>query len=82
MKTTGPPLTEKLRMGAVVLTVTGRWEICVENYRFLRSLTEQQIQIQARDCRVTIRGKGLFLVCYTREFMVIHGCIEGIEYQE
>ena len=80
MKETGISLREKLLLDSPVVHVTGMGEVCVENYHFLRLLTEEKIQIQAKNCRILISGRKLVVVYYTREAMKIQGKITSIQY--
>lgn len=81
MKETAIPLKEKLLLDAAAVTIMGTREVCIENYRFLRLLTEQEIQLQTKDCRISITGKKLIVAYYTKEVMKIRGMIECIRYQ-
>lgn len=74
-------LPKDLVYGAVLLTVTGRRELLVENYRGILEYTTECIRLQAKDCRVSIQGKALNIQYYTNEEMKINGIIKSILYE-
>ena len=74
-------LPKDLVYGAVPLTVTGRRELLVENYRGILEYTTECIRLQAKDCRVSIQGKALNIQYYTNEEMKINGIIKSILYE-
>lgn len=66
--------------GAVLVTVTGQEEICVENYRGIIEYTDTCLLLQAKHCRLEIQGRGLCINYYTCEEMKIVGHIQQIRY--
>lgn len=74
-------LPKDLMYGAVLLTVTGRRELLVENYRGILEYTTECIRLQAKDCRISISGKALNIQYYTNEEMKINGIIKSILYE-
>lgn len=74
-------LPKDLVYGYVLLTVTGRKELLVENYRGILEYSTECIRLQAKDCRVTITGKALNIQYYTNEEMKICGIIKSIQYE-
>ena len=79
---TGPSAQwlEKMLMSSAVLTCTGQYQVTVENYRKIRCLTEDLVELQSATCRIRIKGKNLKLNYFTKEIMKITGQIDGIEY--
>lgn len=79
-------MTEKLRlpkdlvMGAAVLTVTGRSEAYIENYRGIIEYTEEKIRLQTKTCQMTLTGQKLHIDYYTEDEMKISGLIGEIHY--
>ncbi|MEI3380675.1 MAG: YabP/YqfC family sporulation protein [Dorea sp.] len=69
-------------MGLPILTITGTCDICVENYRGMTEYTDQLIRLQSRCGQIRIQGKGLEVIYYTNDEMMIHGQIKTIEYQK
>ena len=79
-------LAEKLNIpqdisdGLPIVTVTGKNEIYVENYKGIIEYGKCCIKIQTKVCRVTFSGKNLEIVYYTNEDMKITGEIESVCY--
>ena len=79
-------LAEKLNIpqdisdGLPIVTVTGKNEIYVENYKGIIEYGKCCIKIQTKVCRVTFSGKNLEIVYYTNVDMKITGEIESICY--
>lgn len=73
-------LPKDLMLGAALLSVTGRREILIENYKGILEYENNLIQVQTKDCRIKISGAHLVIAYYTNEEMKITGYIEAIEY--
>ena len=79
-------LAEKLNIpqdisdGLPIVTVTGKNEIYVENYKGIIEYGKCCIKIQTKVCRVSFSGKNLEIVYYTNVDMKIIGEIESICY--
>ena len=71
-------LPKDLVMGAAVLTVTGRSEAYIENYRGIIEYTEQKIRLQTKTCQMTLCGERLHIDYYTEDEMKISGEIGEI----
>lgn len=66
--------------GALRMSVTGNSEVWVENYRGILEYTCERILLQAKNCKICFEGKGLSIVYYTNEDMIIKGCISCVRY--
>ena len=66
--------------GLPIVTVTGKNEICVENYKGIIEYGKCCIKIQTKVCRITFSGKNLEIVYYTNVDMKITGEIESVCY--
>lgn len=66
--------------GLPIVTVTGKNEIYVENYKGIIEYGKCCIKIQTKVCRITFLGKNLEIVYYTNVDMKITGEIESICY--
>ena len=66
--------------GVPILTVTGTYEIWMENYKGILEYTQTQILLQAKTCQICIEGKNLSIDYYTNEDMKISGNICSIRY--
>jgi sporulation protein YqfC len=74
-------LPKDVALGVSILTVTGRRELVLENYKGILSYEEDQIQIQTKEGRVCVSGKGLRVAYYTDEEMKLTGRIHQISYE-
>ena len=67
-------------LGVPILTLTGHYEVNIENYRGILEYTEQLIRINVRSGQIRITGKSLEINYYTTTDMKITGKVEKIEY--
>ena len=54
-------------MGASVITITGRNEICIENYRGILEYTDLLIRVQTKSGQIRLSGKNLQIEYYTND---------------
>ena len=73
-------LPKDLLYGAVIVTVTGKSEALIENYRGIIEYTCEKIRLQTKSCQVEVRGKRLFIEYYTNDEMKVTGSIHEIIY--
>ena len=73
-------IPQDISEGVPIVTVTGKNEIYVENYKGIIEYGKCCIKIQTKVCRVTFSGKNLEIVYYTNVDMKITGEIESICY--
>ena len=73
-------LPEDVVLGVPILTLTGHYEVNIENYRGILEYTEQLIRINVRSGQIRITGKSLEINYYTTTDMKITGKVEKIEY--
>ena len=69
-------------LGVPLVTVVGRNELCVENYRGILEYTDKLIRIQTKLGKIHIIGKGLQVEYYSNDEMKVVGHIEMIEFHE
>ena len=74
-------LPKDLMLGAAILTVTGRREVLIENYKGILIYEDSFIKIQTKNCRILISGIHLSIDYYTNEEMKITGLIDSIQYK-
>ena len=72
--------TKDVVLGVPILTLTGHYEVNIENYRGILEYTEQLIRINVRSGQIRITGKSLEINYYTTTDMKITGKVEKIEY--
>ena len=73
-------LPKDLLYGAVIVTVTGKSEVLIENYRGIIEYTCEKVRLQTKTCQVEIRGKRLLIEYYTNDEMKVTGFIHEIIY--
>lgn len=73
-------LPKDMVYGDVLVSFVGCGIEYVENYRNILFYTDALIRIQARTCRVIIRGTGLQIAYFTGESMKITGQICALEF--
>lgn len=66
-------------LGEALISMEGRHSLVIENYRNILLYTENEVRIQAKNCRICIRGKRLSIVYYDKEEMKITGRIDSVE---
>lgn len=74
-------LPKDLMLGASVLTVTGRREALISNYKGILEYEDSFIRVQTKSCRIRISGAHLAIDYYTNEEMKITGDIDAIQYE-
>ena len=75
-------LPKDVVMGQPVVTVLGRMELNIENYRGISEYTDALIRVQTKAGQIRITGKKLSVDYYTNDDMKLTGRIEAIEYQQ
>ena len=66
--------------GECMLQVIGREDILIENYKCIKEITENNIEISCRKYNVCIKGKKLFIKFYNNESMIIGGDFNEISF--
>ncbi len=74
-------LPKDLMYGAVLVSITGRQEMLIENYRGILEYSQNHISLQTKTCRLVVRGKNLNISYYTNEEMKITGMIDSLIYE-
>ena len=75
-------LPKDLMYGDSIVTITGRREVLIENYKGILQYTDSEILIQSLRGKVLLRGKNLEIVWYTSLEMKITGAISSILLQQ
>ena len=74
-------LPKDFLLGEAIVTITGRGELLIENYKGILNYEDSFIKIQAKNCRIVITGKCLSIDYYTNEEMKISGFFDQIQYE-
>ncbi len=73
-------LPTDLMLGDPIVTVTGRRDITVENYRGIMNYETVLIRLSLKHGQIEIHGSDLRIDYYTNDDMKISGRIDRIEY--
>jgi len=73
-------IPKDLSDGAVLVSLVGQEEVCIENYKGIIEYTSARIMLQTKNCKLEILGKHLYISYYTCEEMKVTGHIEQINY--
>lgn len=66
---------------APILTLTGRTELTIENYRGIQEYSDLLIRVQTGCGEVRIKGSNLWIEYYTNMEMLIRGRILAVEFK-
>ena len=69
-------------LGASVVTMLGRNEVSIENYRGIIEYTDTLIRVQTKHGQVRLCGKRLKIEYYTNDEMKITGRVISVEFGE
>lgn len=73
-------LPRELLFGEPIVTVTGRAELTIENYKGILDYQPDRIRLSLKRGQIEIHGKTLKIEYYTNDDMRISGRIDRIEY--
>ncbi len=71
-------LPKDMILGAFVLSMIGKNELIIENFKGILSFTDSCILLQTKHEIIKIEGKDLMIEYYTNEDMRVQGCINSI----
>ena len=74
-------LPKDFLLGEAIITISGRRELLIENYKGILIYEDSFIKIQTKNGRILITGKNLVIQYYTNEEMKITGFFEQILYE-
>lgn len=67
-------------MGASVITLLGRNDVSIANYRGIIEYTDTLIRVQIKNGQLRLNGKRLQIEYYTNDEMKISGTVESLEF--
>lgn len=73
-------LPQDAALGEMLVTLIGRRQVHIENYRSILFYTDQEVQVQGKGCRLCVGGNRLCIEYYTTETMKIAGVIKTVEF--
>lgn len=74
-------LPKDMALGAAIVTVIGRHELYVENFRSIVSYSDCCLCLQAKTGRLRIQGKNIRIDYYNAEEIKVIGRIENIHFE-
>ena len=75
-------LPKDVIQNASVITILGRNELCIENYRGIIEYTFTLIRVQRRAGQIRIQVKRLRIQYYTNDEMKVTGALSSLEFTE
>ena len=79
--TTVMSLPKEIALGLPVVTIVGRGEIFVENFKTLLEFTDKKIRLRLKDGVFSLEGEGLVLKQISEENLQINGLVANISYE-
>lgn len=73
-------LPKDLILGEAIVTILGRSDITVENYRGILAYESDKIRLLLKNGQIEISGRALNIDYYTNDDMKISGNIQKVEY--
>lgn len=67
-------------LGDVLISFVGRNSVTVENYRGILIYDDKTVKLQAKHCKLEIRGRRLHIDYYNHDEMKITGQIQSLEF--
>ena len=75
-------LPSDILAGAPLLSLVGRRQLLIENYKGIIEYTEEKIRVQTKIGRIHVEGARLNIAYYSMEDMKITGYITKVEFCE
>ena len=73
-------LPKDLCLGAFNIKLIGQYEVYVENYRSIIEYNSSDIKLQGKHNRLSINGRNLRIICFTKDDMRIKGFIQEVKF--
>ncbi len=73
-------LPKDTMLGAAIVTITGKQEAFIENYKGILEYTTESIVLQGKNAKICFEGSSLSIDYYTNEDMKISGSIDTVRY--
>lgn len=73
-------LPKEIMLGLPLISLVGREEATVENYKGILEYDEETVRIGTAVGVLRLRGKGLCLKQLTAECLVVTGALEGMDF--
>ena len=73
-------LPKDVIFGVPIITMKGKLEVCVENYKGIMEYTDTLIRIRSKVGQIRVTGRNMQIEYYTNDEMKITGQIKSVEY--
>ena len=73
-------LPKDVVLGASIITMIGKSDVFIENYKGIIEYTEEKIVVQGKKEKIFITGKRLKISYYSKEELKISGNVMGVNY--
>lgn len=73
-------LPKEITLNLPLITITGRQEVCVENYRGILEYGDNKMRIKTEAGIILIEGKSIVIKHITSEILIIIGVISRFEF--
>jgi len=74
-------LPKEIALNLPLITIVGRGEMVIENYKNLAEFSDTQVRVRTSDGLITVQGERLNLQQITSENLLISGRISGVLYE-
>lgn len=73
-------LPQDVTLGVPLITITGKNELYLENYKGIIDYDSHYIKVSTKQGVIELRGKNFLINYLTNDEMKITGCIQGINF--
>ncbi len=73
-------LPKEITLNLPLITITGRQEICIENYKGILEYGDNKMRIKTEVGIVLIEGKNIVIKHITSEILILKGAISKFEF--
>lgn len=73
-------LPKEIMLGLPLISLLGREEVTIENYKGILEYDEESVRIGTAAGTLRLSGKGLCLKQLTAECLVVTGALDGLEF--
>ena len=63
-----------------VLTVYGKNELTIDNFKNIRDFTDKQLTVNTKVSKIIISGSDLMISCLTKETLIVKGNFKTLEF--
>jgi len=79
--TTAMSLPKEIALDLPIVTIVGKREVFVENFKNLLEFTDKKIRLRLKEGVFILEGEGLMLKQVTNEHLLVNGLVASISYE-